>query len=758
MLFANIIVDITHEKLDKTFQYIIPAGIEEKIYAGVLVYIPFGKGNRKITGYVIEVTDRAEYDIDKMKYIIDTVDKSVPIETTLIKLAGYIKENYGSTMNQALKTVIPVKVQKKSIENKTIILNIDEKEQEEYRLSFTKKHAVARLRLLNELILHKRLSYSLVTEKLNVTAKTIGEMEKLGILRIEREKFYRTPIKNSFKTGYDIVLNDTQRRVAEAIEKSTETVHLIRGITGSGKTEVYMELIANVLREGKEAIVLIPEIALTYQTVMRFYKRFGDAVSIVNSKLSAGEKYDQFEMAKEGRVKIMIGPRSAVFTPFRRLGLIIIDEEHEGTYKSEAVPKYHAREVAIYRAREEGAKVVLGSATPSVDSYYRAEKGEYMLYSMTQRAKEAKLPQVTVADMRVELEKGNKTMFSEKLNGLITDRLKKGEQIILFINRRGFAGFVSCRSCGEAMKCPHCDVGLTLHTDRNWGMYNNSGGAGQNKLVCHYCGYTIPMPKNCPNCQSKYIAAFGIGTQKVEEAVHKLYPAARVLRMDMDTTSQKNGHEKILSAFANGEADVLIGTQMIVKGHDFPNVTLVGVIAADLSLYASDYRASERTFQLLTQAAGRAGRGDKEGEVVIQTYAPENPAIISSSRQDYEEFYNREKLYRTLMEYPPVYHMMAILMTSRDKEQLDEFSEWIKESIEGYQEENIDKAERLRLIGPADAGISKINDVYRKVYYIKSENYNRLTHIKDFVENILLYEEKYKNVTIQYDFNPMSGY
>lgn len=425
MLFANIIVDITHEKLDKTFQYIIPAGIEEKIYAGVLVYIPFGRGNRKITGYVIEVTDKAEYDTDKMKYIIDTVDKSVPIETTLIKLAGYIKENYGSTMNQALKTVIPVKVQKKSIENKTIILDIDEKEQEEYRQSFAKKHAVARLRLLNELIINKRLSYRLVTEKLNVTSKTIGDMEKLGILRIERERLYRTPIKNNIKTGYDIILNDTQRRVAEAIEKSDDTVHLIRGVTGSGKTEVYMELIANVLNEGKEAIVLIPEIALTYQTVMRFYKRFGDMVSIVNSKLSAGEKYDQFEMAKEGRVKIMIGPRSAVFTPFRRLGLIIIDEEHEGTYKSEAVPKYHAREVAIYRAREEGAKVVLGSATPSVDSYYRAEKGEYRLYSMAHRAREARLPDVMVADMRIELENGNKTMFSGKLNGLITDRLKK---------------------------------------------------------------------------------------------------------------------------------------------------------------------------------------------------------------------------------------------------------------------------------------------------------------------------------------------
>ena len=750
MLFANIIVDITHEKLDKTFQYIIPAGIEDKIYAGVLVYIPFGKGNRKITGYVIEVTKKAEYDIDKMKYIIDTVDKSVPIETTLIKLAGYIKDNYGSTMNQSLKTVIPVKVQTKSVEKKTLVLNIDEGKQEEYRQSFEKKHAVARLRLLDELILNKRLSYNLVTEKLNVASKTIRDMEKLGILRIESEKLYRNTIKGSMETGYDITLNDTQRNVAEAIEKSTGTVHLIKGVTGSGKTEVYMELIDKVLKKGEEAIVLIPEIALTYQTVMRFYKRFGDKVSIINSRLSAGEKYDRFEMAKEGRIKIMIGPRSAVFTPFRNLGLIIIDEEHEGTYKSENVPKYHAREVAIYRAREAGAKVVLGSATPSVESYYRAKKGEYKLYNMSERAREAKLPQVRVADMRIELENGNKTMFSEELNGLIMDRLRKREQIILFINRRGFAGFVSCRSCGNVMKCPHCDVGLTLHTGR--------AGGRENKLVCHYCGYTEPMPKNCPECGSKYIAAFGIGTQKVEEAVCRMYPSARVLRMDMDTTACKNGHEKILSAFANGEADILIGTQMIVKGHDFPNVTLVGVIAADLSLYASDYRASERTFQLLTQAAGRAGRGDKEGAVVIQTYTPENPAIISASRQDYEEFYNRERVYRELMEYPPVYHMLAILMTSKDKEQLDGFTDMIKEKIEKHHEEKWEDSGDLRLIGPADAGISKIKDVYRKVYYIKSKCYESLTDIKDFMEEMMSGGKLYSDVSVQYDFNPMSGY
>lgn len=761
MLYANVIVDISHEKLDKCFQYIIPAGMENKIHAGVLVKIPFGKGNRQISGYVIEVTDKPEFDVSKMKSISEIVEKSVPIEGRLINLAWFIKENYGSTMNQALKTVIPVKVQTKSIEKKTVILNIDKDRQNEYTTMFEKKRAVARLRCLNELVLHNELPYKLITEKLNVSAKTIKELEELGIVRIETERMYRSPIAKTLDScglqdelshqpqnpQKSVILNDIQQKTVDNIRKDNRTVQLIHGVTGSGKTEVYMELIDDVIKEGKEAIVLIPEIALTYQTVMRFYARFGELVAIVNSKLAAGERYDQFELAKQGKIKIMIGPRSAIFTPFRNLGLIIIDEEHEGTYKSENVPKYHAREVAVFRAAENGAKVVLGSATPSVDSYYRAKTGEYALHEMNERAKlEAKLPQVYVEDLRKELENGNKTMFSERLNSLIIDRLQKKEQIILFINRRGYAGFVSCRSCGHVMKCPHCDVGLTYH--------NNNA-----TLVCHYCNYVIPMPKLCPECGSKYIATFGTGTQKVEEAVKRMYPTARALRMDMDTTSVKYGHEKILSAFANGEADILIGTQMIVKGHDFPNVTLVGVIAADLSLYAADYRASERTFQLLTQAAGRAGRGNREGEVVIQTYTPENFAIEAASKQDYKEFYEREIMYRTLMEYPPAYYMMAVLMSAKDEVILSECCDYVKNIAEKYvMSFDEERVKDIRFIGPAKAGISKINDVYRMVYYIKSSENGKLVDIKNIISDGLENEERYKNVGVQFDFNPMGNY
>ena len=396
---------------------------------------------------------------------------------------------------------------------------------------------------------------------------------------------------------------------------------------------LYMELIAHMLAQGKQAIVLIPEIALTFQTVMRFYNRFGDRVSIMNSRLSPGERFDQFERAKNGDVDIMIGPRSALFTPFSKLGLIIIDEEHESSYKSETLPRYHARETAIERARMCGASVVLGSATPSVESYYKAKTGEYELLELKHRVAEKPLPKVEVVDLREELKAGNRSILSVQLQELMEDRLKKGQQMMLFINRRGFNSFVSCRACGEAIKCPRCDVALTYHQQTI---------QAQRQLVCHYCGYTTAMPKQCPSCKSNMIAGFGTGTEKVEEEIKKLFPAIKTLRMDRDTTMRKDAGARILKQFAEGKADMLIGTQMIVKGHDYSNVTLVGVILADLSLYANDYRAGERTFDLLTQAAGRAGRGEKEGAVVIQTYQPEHYAIAAAASQDYKAFYEME--------------------------------------------------------------------------------------------------------------------
>lgn len=738
-MYANIIVDISYEKLDKIFQYKIPEKLEGKIYAGVSVTIPFGRGNRLIDGFVIETTDICEYDEEKIKSIVKVNEKNIPIEGTLINLAWFIKNTYGSTMNQALKTVIPIKKVTKDIVKKSIYLLADKEQQDKYIAEFTRKNAVARLRLLNALINSSSecTDYSVITEKLNISKQTVDALKKLGLIEVKEDKIYRNPVNTVNSKDYCIELNKEQKKVACDIINSACKIHLIHGVTGSGKTEVYMEIIDEYIKRGKQVIVLIPEIALTYQTVMRFYGKFKDRVSIINSKLSQGERYDQFERAKKGEIDIMIGPRSAIFTPFKNLGLIVIDEEHENTYKSEGIPKYHAREVAIYLAGMCGAKVVLGSATPSIESFYACKTGKYQLHTMYSRAIAKEMAHVDIVDLREELKAGNKSMFSHKLQEMIEDRLRKKEQIMLFINRRGYAGFVSCRSCGRAVRCPHCDVGLNLH---------NNG-----KLVCHYCGFETPMMKVCPVCSSKYIAAFGTGTQKVEEAVKKMYPSAKVIRMDMDTTSKKNGHEKILSAFTNGEADILVGTQMIVKGHDFPNVTLVGVIAADLSLFAADYRANERTFDLLTQAAGRAGRSTKPGNVVIQTYNPEEYSITFSAEQSYEKFYNQEILYRTLNGYPPVINMMAILITSESYNNADKYSKEILEIIR--KEDN-----KVMVIGPADCNIKKISDIYRKVIYVKNKETEKLVHIKNKIEEYKEVNINSSLVSIQYDLNPMSMY
>ncbi len=745
-MYAQIIVDISHEKLDRIFEYRIPDELLPVVKTGMMVNVPFGKGNRIITGYVTGIVEKSDYDDKLIKDIDSVVQGAVSIESHLIELAGFIRDNFGSTMNQALKTVIPVKKEMKHKEIRQVLLNISKEECEFVLEKYKKKNAKAKVRLLEELKNVSYLSYEMVTGKLNISSSTIKALVEEEIIKIRTETLFRNPVGHLKRGEYSIILNEEQRKVSEDIKdymnREGSSVHLIYGVTGSGKTEVYIDLIEENLKKGREAIVMIPEIALTYQTVMRFYKKFGDKLSIINSKLSAGERYDQFERAKNGDISIMIGPRSSLFTPFRNLGLIIIDEEHEGAYKSESVPKYHAREVAVKRAQMCGATLVLGSATPSVESYYNALKGDYILHNLKDRAGNGAMAKVEVVDLREELAAGNRTMFSRRLDGLIRDRLEKKEQIMLFINRRGYAGFVSCRKCGFVLKCPHCDVSLTAHND--------------GKMKCHYCGYMIDKPLQCPKCESKYIGMFGTGTQKVEEAVKKMYPTARTLRMDLDTTSKKGGHEEILSAFANGEADILIGTQMIVKGHDFPKVTLVGIIAADLSLYASDYKAAERTFGLLTQAAGRAGRGEKEGIAIIQTYNPEEYSVDMASRQDYEGFYNKEILYRKLMDYPPVTMMLSVLIMSPKEEVADMAAENLKKHIEFADDGS------SRIIGPAEAGIYKINDIYRKVIYIKNSEYNKLVAVKNKLEIFMKENEaflsiKQSEISVQFDFNPMGN-
>ena len=665
------------------------------------------------------------------------------MESDLIQTAYWMKSHYGSTMITALKTVLPVKQKLKQPERKKIIRCCGREEIERQIAECARKHQTAKVRVLNALLEEEILPYSLLREKLNVAAPTLSSLEKQGIIAIEKENYYRNPVRRIQEREAARELSGEQRFIIEDImgeyRAGRPGTSLIHGITGSGKTEVYLGIIEQMTAMGKQAIMLIPEIALTYQTLLRFYKRFGDRVSVINSTLSMGEKYDQTERARRGELDVMIGPRSALFTPFPNLGVIIIDEEHENSYKSETMPKYHARETAIQIASLKGASVVLGSATPSLEAAYRAEKGEYRRYRLQKRLTGGTLPQVYTVDLREELKEGNRSIFSRKLKELMKQRLEAGEQSMLFLNRRGYAGFISCRACGHVMKCPHCDVSLSEH--RN-GM-----------LVCHYCGHAEIRPELCPSCGSKYLLGFRAGTEQIEEAVHKELPGARVLRMDADSTRSKESYEKILSAFADGKADILVGTQMIVKGHDFPNVTLVGILAADLSLNQNDYRAGERTFQLLTQAAGRAGRGALPGEVVIQTYQPEHYSIVHAANQDYESFYQEEMIYRELLQYPPAAHMLAILVTSGEEERgsgvLEIFARMIKER---FGDDGM-----LYLIGPAPAAVSKINDLYRHTLYLKHPDYERLVQIKDMLEAYNK-EQDYKNLSVQFDFNPMNTY
>lgn len=737
-MYANVIIDISHEKVDRTFQYLIPHELERSVRTGDKVLIPFGLGNTQRTGYVISISDRAEINPERIKPIIGICPDGVGVNDRLIKLAVFIKNTYGSTMIDALKTVLPVKKATRMLEQRKICLTATSDEVYAFIEDAVKKKRHAQVRLLKALCENEEIDYRLVVSKLNVSSSTIESLVKKGCIRIEKNQQYRNPIRIQAKATISPVLNKEQEqavnRICEDYQTKTAGIHLIHGVTGSGKTEVYLKVIEECLARERQVIMLIPEISLTYQTVVRFYNRFGDRVSVMHSKLSDGERYDQFQRAVRGEISIMIGPRSALFTPFDNLGLIIIDEEHETTYKSELMPKYHAREVAVFLGKENNAPVILGSATPSLESYRKALLGEYVLHKMQNRAVGNALANVEIVDLRKEFAQGNRSIFSRSLQEKIEDRLEKGEQIMLFLNRRGYSSFISCRTCGEVVKCPHCDVSLAEHKD--------------NRLYCHYCGFSQPLVKKCPFCSSPHIAGFKAGTQQIEEMIHKQFPFATVLRMDADTTKHKDDYEAILSKFSNREADILIGTQMIVKGHDFPGVTLMGILAADLSLSGNDYRAGERTFQLLVQAAGRAGRGERMGDVIFQTYQPEHYAITLAAKQDYEAFYEEEISYRELLSYPPAAHLLAIQMTGADEVRIDKLGAVLCVVIRKISKEG------LKVIGPAKASLGKKNDMFRRVIYLKHDDINVLIEIRAKIE-LQLSAWDLKKENVQFDFNPL---
>ena len=600
-MYAEIIIDITNEALDRAYTYHIPEGMD--LHVGDRVTIPFGASNAEKTGYVVGLRETFNYDPSKVKDIAAVIPDAISVQEQLIHLAAWMSTEYGTTMNQCLKTVLPVR---------------------------------------------------------RTVRKNARRIDPIRMYQNEQDEYHD--------------LNPAQARAAEAViagyhNRGSSPRYLLHGITGSGKTEVYLHIMEEVIRRGDQVILLIPEISLTYQTVRRVSTRFQGRVAILNSRMSIGERFEQYTKCERGEVNVLIGPRSAVFAPFERLGLIIMDEEHESAYKSETAPRYETRDVAYERARLAGCPVLYGSATPSLTIYSAALRGEVQLLELLTRAHAgAQLAETEIIDLREELAKGNRSILSERLYTLMQEKLGKKEQIMLFMNRRGYSNFVSCRSCGEALKCPHCDITLTLHRDGS--------------LRCHYCGYQTRLMKLCPSCGSPYLAPFGFGTEKLESYVKKVFPTASVLRMDADTTKRKGDHERILEKFRKHQADILIGTQMIVKGHDFPDVTLVGLIAADLNLSAPDFKASERTFQLLTQAAGRAGRGAQAGTVIIQTYQPDHYAIVLSKRQDYKAFYEKEFRFRKLMGYPPTERLMTIQLASKDEDFLSMVS---AAAAEGFQ-------------------------------------------------------------------------
>lgn len=740
-VYIDVIVDISVNSLDRIFQYRVPEELLDAVTVGCQVNVPFGSGNRRRQAYVIGVDTVLAYDASKIKDILG-VTKAPAATGQLIALADWMHERYGCTMAQALKTVLPVKKSVKEVKRTAYFLADREGAQQLLEKSRKSRREKARVRLLEAMLKEGCMSKETVTGVLQISASTMKSILQTGVIREETSQVYRNPVRQRLDGWQEVCLNDEQMNAVASIWQNAvicrehwsreQGMHLLYGITGSGKTEVYMALMEKVLNEGRQIIVLIPEISLTLQTVSRFYARFGSQIAVMNSRLSAGERYDQYMRAKRGEASIMIGPRSALFTPFDKLGLIIIDEEHESAYQSEIVPRYQAAEVAARRAEMSGALVVLGSATPSVAVYQKAREGMIGLHRLTQRARTgSRLPDVKVVDLREEFRMKNRGILSQSLHEAMDACLKRGDQMMLFLNRRGYAGFVSCRSCGYVVKCRHCDVSMTVHH--------------HTLLKCHYCGSEQPMPRVCPSCGSPYIAGFGVGTQKVEEFVQKKFPEARILRMDRDTTSGKDDMGRILQTFSEGGADILIGTQMIVKGHDFANVTLVGILAADLSLFAGDYQSSERTFQLLTQAAGRAGRGDRPGEVIIQTYQPEHYCIQTAAAQDYDSFYSQEIRFRQMLHYPPDRQMMVMLAEGEHDQQTGQAVQKLRE-IAGEAD-----FEAVEFIGPSRAGIAKAKDLYRYTMYMKHQDIKELMRLRDFLEGYLKWSQQFSNIYFTFD-------
>ena len=729
-LYAEIILNSEALEIDRPFTYKIPVELEDRIQKGQIVKVPFGMGNKTSEGFVLSIKGEDEVDISfRVKKIHSIITDEPVIDSDNIKLIDFLREKYLCKYIDAFRLLIPVGIMKgaKNKSKKVIVFKSDDlsciKKPEGYKeiINFLKDNS-------------GKYTKSELINNNSISQYKLNSLIEKGLLAVEEETVFRYNSR-TYNVDSEKELTLEQKKVLYEYNNSNNKLFLLKGVTGSGKTEVYMRMVEEAIKRNKSAIVLVPEISLTPQMIERFKGRFGRDVALFHSKLSDGERFDEWFRVKEGKAKLVVGARSAIFLPVKDLGLIIIDEEHENTYKSDQNPKYQTKEVAEFLSEQKGCKVVLGSATPTIETYYRSLVGELDLLELNSRVDNKDMPPMKIVDMRNELRSGNMSLFSRELFADIQDKLSKGEQIILFLNRRGFSTFVSCRSCGYVFKCEECDISMTYH--RN------------GLLVCHYCGKSKRTPQKCPKCDSKYVKFFGAGTQRVEEEVKKYFKDVKVLRMDVDTTRSKDAYENIYNTFKEGKADILIGTQMISKGLDFKNVTLVGVLAADMSINLPDYRAAERTFQIITQVAGRAGRGEKQGKVIIQTYNPDHYSLEYAINYDYEGFYEKEFTVRALMKYPPFGKILLINGISKKEDLLKNFMHKISNVIKPVVEKEID----VDILGPIPCLIAKVKDNYRWQIVIKGEfNSEFAKKIKE-----LLYDESknvYNDIRISMDINP----